>query len=120
MPLSTEVVRLIRNEIGDDTDFYDNISDGTPNLETIYTNEGQENILVTSLIVWRKRLANMNARSFDVTKEGAWLARNQRARFLMQMVNKYERLVKDKPRSSVHKIKSGTALIADDAEYYDL
>jgi len=107
MALTTQVLALIRDEIGDDLDFVDNTVDlpGTPivalaALEDIYndTLRGDTNVLKTSLICWRKRRASMNARSFDVTKEGNWLARSQRTKFLQFQVEHYERLLRDKPK----------------------
>lgn len=103
MALSAAIISLIRDEIGDDLDFVNNESEETADtvdsLESIYTdpNRGQSNVLITSLIVWRRRLANMQARGFDITKEGNWLARSQRVKFLLNRVNHYENLVKDKP-----------------------
>lgn len=103
MALSAGLISLIRDEIGDDLDFVDNEVDETAStidsLESIYNDpeRGQSNVLITALIVWRRRLANMQARGFDITKEGNWLARSQRVRFLLGRVSYYERLVMDKP-----------------------
>ena len=125
MPLSENIITLIRDEIGNDLDFANNTSDLTADqydsLENIYTdvNRGNSNILVTALIVWRRRLYNMQARSFDVTKEGAWLARSQRIRFLKQQVDHYQRLVGDRPRSRVAKIRSESEVLEDNELYYD-
>lgn len=104
MALSTQVLDLIRDEIGDDQDFVDNIADegGSEfdSLENIYNDalRGDTNVLKTALLVWRRRLSNMQARSFDVTKEGNWLARSQRTRYLRHRVDHYERLLRDKPK----------------------
>ncbi len=103
MALSTQVISLIRDEIGDDLDFSNNAPHGAgqyDSLEAIYSDSlrGNENVLRTALICWRRRLGAMQARSFDVTKEGNWLARSQRTKFLMNRVEHYERLLRDKPQ----------------------
>lgn len=107
MALAQEVVDLIRDEIGPDLDFVNDIADEDPadpeqlgSLEAIYTNtnRGNSNVLNTALICWRRRLALQNARGFDVTKEGNWLARSQRVKFLQNRVEHYERLLRDKPK----------------------
>ena len=90
MALSTLAIALIRDEIGPDLDFVNNTADITGAegelgaLEDIYDEplRGDTNVLKTALICWRMRRASMNARSFDVAKEGNWLARSQRAKFL--------------------------------------
>ena len=107
MALSTAVIDLVRDEIGPDLDWVDNIADEDPtdseelgSLEGVYTdvNRGDTNVLKTSLICWRRRLAFQNARGFDVTKEGNWMARSQRTKFLQNRVEHYERLLRDKPK----------------------
>ncbi len=119
MALSTQVIALIRDEIGDDLDFVNNTVDlpGDPvalaALEDIYddTLRGDTNVLKTALICWRKRRASMQARSFDVTKEGNWLARSQRMKHLQFQVEHYERLLRDKPKG-----KNATLLSRSAAE----
>lgn len=114
MALSTQVIELIRDEIGPDLDWVNNTADITGAegelgaLEDVYTDSlrGRENVLITALICWRRRLAQQNARSFDVTKEGNWLARSQRVRFLLNRVDHYERLVRDKPKGKNATISS--------------
>ena len=107
MALAVAVVKLIRDEIGPDLDWVDDIADEDPtdseelgSLEDLYTdtNRGDSNVLKSALICWRRRLAFQNARGFDVTKEGNWLARSQRTKFLMNRVEHYERLLRDKPK----------------------
>jgi hypothetical protein len=106
MVLSTQIIDLIRDEIGPDLDWVNNTIDLTGDegelgaLEDVYTdaNRGASNVLRTALICWRRRLAQQNARSFDITKEGNWLARSQRVKFLQNRVEHYERLLRDKPR----------------------
>ncbi len=107
MALAQAVVDLIRDEIGPDLDFVNDIADEDPNdpeqlgsLEAIYidANRGNSNVLNTALICWRRRLGQQNARGFDVSKEGNWLARSQRVKFLQNRVEHYERLLRDKPK----------------------
>ena len=120
MALDPNIVKLIRDEIGPDLDFVDDIADEDPtnpeelgSLEDIYldANRGQSNVLATALICWRRRLAQQNARGFDVTKEGNWLARSQRTKFLLNRVEHYERLLRDKPKG-----KNATVLSRAGAE----
>jgi hypothetical protein len=106
MALDPEIIELIRDEVGPDLDFVDNIVDltGVPGelgaLEEIYldADRGRNNVLATALVCWRRRLAQQNARGFDITKEGNWLARSQRVKFLLNRVEHYERLLRDKPK----------------------
>lgn len=117
MVLSVSQIELIRDEIGPDLDFANNTSEVIAgqlgSLEAIYTDplRGNENVLKTALICWRNRLASMNARSFDITKEGNWLARSQRTKFIMNRVEHYERLLRDKPKG-----KNATLLSRSAAE----
>lgn len=121
MPIDQQIVTLLRNEIGMDRDFVDQDADLTADpyelgsLEDVYTDpmQGNFNILATALIVWRKRLADMNARAFDVTKEGSWLARTQRVRFLQGMVKKYEIRLSDRPRSKNNAVVRDPATTAE-------
>lgn len=119
MALDPAIVKLIRDEIGPDLDWVDDIADETGgpeelgSLEDVYTdpNRGDSNVLKTALICWRKRLGQQNARGFDVTKEGNWLARSQRVKFLLNRVEHYERLLRDKPKG-----KNATVLSRSGAE----
>ncbi len=119
MALAIGIVKLIRDEIGEDLDFVDNINQETNDveelgsLEDIYldVNRGQSNVLATALICWRRRLASQNARGFDVTKEGNWLARSQRTKLLQNRTEHYERLLRDKPKG-----KNATVLSRAGAE----
>jgi len=104
MPLAQEVIDLIRDEIGnveqDEVDFVDNDTDlpGVPpaigSLEGIYTdtNRGNFSALGTALIVYRRRFHNHRNRSFDISKEGNWLARSQKTRFLAGRIKDLEAL----------------------------
>lgn len=116
MALDPVIIEVLRDEIGPDTDWVDNDSElvagSLGSLESLYLdpNRGGENVLRTALLAWRKRLAAMQARSFDVTKEGNWLARSQRVKFLQNRVEHYERLLRDKPKgkNSVLVSRAGT------------
>ena len=98
MALATTIVNQIRDEIGQDLDVSDApINEPPPlgDLETIYNDEnrGNSSVLRTALIVWKGRLASMQARSFDATAGGRLLARSQRIRFLQRRVKELELLV---------------------------
>ena len=98
MALSQSIINQIRDEIGEDLDVSDAIiTPAAPlgDLETIYTDTDRGNFstLRTALIVWKKRLANMQGRSFDATAGGRLLARSQRVRFLQRRVKELELLV---------------------------
>lgn len=102
MALSSEVIDVIRDEIGVDTDFVNNDSElsGAPagtlgSLESIYTSDtrGNGHVLVTALIVWRRRLHSLQARSFDASVDGTLLARNQRIKFIERRIKELELLV---------------------------
>lgn len=86
MALSTTILNQIRDEIGSDTDYSDAA------LETIYDDEnrGNSSVLNTALIVWRRRLHDLQARSFDVSTEGSLLSRNQRIRFIERRIKELE------------------------------
>lgn len=104
MALTTAIISLIRDEIGDswpdEQDFVDNDSElpGSPvqidSLENIYNDpdRGNSTILGTALIVWRRRLANHRNRAFDISKEGNWIARSQKTRYLQERVKYFEGL----------------------------
>lgn len=100
MALSAQIIALIRDEIGNDADFANNTSEfdsslHLDSLENIYTDSerGNYSILRTTLIVWRRRLHSLQARSFDVTTEGTLLNRNQRIRFMERKIKHLESLV---------------------------
>ena len=101
MPLSQQIIDLIRDEIGPDLDVTDTSPAGVLgiDLESIYTDplRGNSSVLLTALIVWRRRLADMTGRAFDMAKEGNWLARSQQRKFYQLQVEKYERLVGQRP-----------------------
>lgn len=107
MALSASIIALIRDEIGNDTDFSDNISgfDSSTqldSLENIYTDEnrGNYNVLRTALICWRRRRNNLQARAWDVATEGSLLTRSQRLKQMDQQIKRYESLVDTTYRGS--------------------
>ena len=99
MALDQTIIDQIRDEIGPDLDVSDEVLSPNPaplgDLETIYTdaNRGNSSTLRTALIVWKRRLAAMQARSFDATAGGRLMARSQRIRFLQRRVKELEILV---------------------------
>jgi hypothetical protein len=101
MALDQAVVDLIRDEIGNETDFADNESEltGEPgelgSLESIYedASRGDSNPLRTALIVWRRRLWSLQNRSFDLTTEGTLLNRRQRVAYVERRIKELELLV---------------------------
>lgn len=104
MPLSAAIIALIRDEIGNDADFSDDIPHTPPqldSLENIYTDElrGEFSPLVTALICWRRRLKNLQTRSFDISTEGSLLSRSQRIRFIEREINRLEHTVDDTAKS---------------------
>ena len=98
MSLSASIANQIRDEVGSDTDFVDNQDDetaGVTSLERIFLDEnrGNSDILRTALIVWRRRLGDLQARSFDLTTEGSLLSRSQRVRFIERRIKELENLI---------------------------
>lgn len=98
MALAQPIIDRIRDEIGSDQDVTDEaISPAAPlgDLETIYSDEDRGNLstLRTALIVWKRRLAGVQAKSFDATAGGSLMARSQRMRYLQRRVKELELLV---------------------------
>ncbi|MDK1103812.1 MAG: hypothetical protein QGD93_09390 [Actinomycetota bacterium] len=98
MALAITIINKIRDEIGSDLDVTDvAVSPSAPigDLETIYMDltRGNKSVLRTALIVWRRRLADMQLRSFDVTAGGSLLARSQRVRYMQRRVKELEILI---------------------------
>lgn len=104
MALAQAIIDLIRDEIGDietnEIDFVNDDADlpGVPpalgSLEGIYTDTARGNFspLGTALIVYRRRFHNHRNRAFDISKEGNWIARSQKTRFLAGRVKELEAL----------------------------
>ncbi len=110
MALTTSTIALIRDEIGNDTDFADAdpaVSPQLDSLENIYNdaNRGNSNILRTGLICWRRRLNSLQERSFDIITEGSLLSRSQRIKFMERKILKLEVLI-----DTTQKGKSGTII----------
>ena len=86
MALSQPVLDRIRDEIGPDQDVTDEIPVGVLgiDLETIFTNvdRGDFSVLRTAYLVWKRRLAAMQGRAFDMTAGGSLMARSQRMRMI--------------------------------------
>ncbi len=99
MALAQSIIERIRDEIGPDLDVSDAAISPDPaplgDLETIYVDENRGNYstLRTALIVWKRRLAAMQNRSFDATAGGQLFARSQRVRYLQRRVKDLELLV---------------------------
>lgn len=124
MALNPDTVELIRDEIGPDLDFADDSPHSASqlgNLEDIYNNEnrGNSNALRTALICWRRRLSNIQNRSFDVVTEGSLLSRNQRVRFMERRIKELELLVDTTHKGSNAVVVSSAAEAeaASGAEY---
>lgn len=118
MALAAGTIALIRDEIGNDTDFADADPAGATqldSLENIYgdANRGDSNILRTALICWRRRLNSLQERSFDIITEGSLLSRSQRIKFLERKILKLEVLVDTTQKGKSMSIVS-TAEEADD------
>lgn len=119
MALAQTIIDQIRDEIGDDLDVADEaLGEPAPlgDLETIYTDEnrGNSSVLRTALIVWKKRLAKMQSRSFDATAGGRLLARSQRIRFLQRRVKELELLV-DYSLVGINQSLNTAVAVAEDA-----
>lgn len=99
MALQPSILRKIRYEIGSSVETG---VDDDDTLEVIYNDvdEGNSSVLVTALIVWRHRLANLTERAFDMTTEGSLLSRSQKVRFIERRIKELSLLVDDTPRGS--------------------
>ncbi len=118
MALTTSTIALIRDEIGNDTDFADatpHVSPQLDSLENIYNdaNRGNSNILRTALICWRRRLNSLQERSFDIITEGSLLSRSQRIKFMERKIVGLESLVDTTQKGKSATVVS-TAKEADD------
>ncbi len=86
MVLSQAIIDRIRDEVGPDQDVTDAIPVGSlgVDLETIFIDidRGDFSILRTAYLVWKRRLAAIQARSFDMTAGGSLMARSQRMRMI--------------------------------------
>jgi hypothetical protein len=122
MPLAQTIIDRIRDEIGNDEDVTDAPTvPAAPvgDLETIYIDEnrGDFSTLRTALIVWRRRLANMQTRSFDSTAGGSLMARSQRIRYLQRRVKELEILVDYTLKGTNQTVLSNAQQVEDSAEF---
>lgn len=94
MALDPAILRKIRYEIGSMTE---TSVDDDDTLEVIFNDadEGNSSVLVTALIVWRHRMANLTDRAFDITTEGSLLSRSQKIRFIERRIKELSLLVDD-------------------------
>ena len=87
MAFTPQQLRELRAEVGDSTrEGVDD--DGT--LFLIYAAEGESNVLLTAWFVWKKRLADLDTRSFDVTTGGSLMSRRQRIAFIQNRISELE------------------------------
>ncbi len=86
MALSPAIIDRIRDEVGPDQDVTDAVPVGTlgVDLETIFIDKdrGDFSVLRTAYLVWKRRLAAMQGRAFDMTAGGSLMARSQRMRMI--------------------------------------
>ena len=89
MALTPSILERIRTQVGARTETG---VDDDAELEEIYddADRGGGNILKTAWCVWKRRLADLQARSFDVTTGGALLSRSQRVKFLIGRIAEIE------------------------------
>ena len=92
MPLDDSIIARIRDEIGSDSDFSDDEPHTPPaldSLEAIYedTERGNFSILRTAWVVWKRRLAEMQQRAFDITTEGSLLNRTQKVKYMERRIH---------------------------------
>lgn len=92
MALDPTILRKIRYEIG--TSYHTGVDDDAT-LEVIFNDEdeGNSSVLVTALIVWRRRLAEFTNASYDVTTEGSLMSRSQRIKFIERRIQELENKV---------------------------
>lgn len=99
MPLDASILSRIRDEIGSDDDFSDNIPHTAPpqldSLEAIFedSERGASSILRTAWVVWKRRLAEMQQRAFDITTEGSLLNRSQKVKFMERRIHELGSIV---------------------------
>jgi hypothetical protein len=122
MPLAQSIIERIRDEIGPDEDVTDAaVTPAAPlgDLETIYTDEnrGDSSTLRTALIVWRRRLGAVQAKSFDATAGGSLMARSQRVRYLQRRVKELEILVDYTLKGTNQDVLSTFQQVEESAEF---
>jgi len=98
MPLSGQILARIRDEIGSDTDFSDDEPHVPPQLDSLESifedsERGNGSILRTAWVVWKRRLAEMQQRAFDITTEGSLLNRSQKVKFMERRIHELGSIV---------------------------
>lgn len=98
MPLDASIIARIRDEIGSDDDFSNDAPHVVPqldSLEDIYedSERGGSSILRTAWVVWKRRLAEMQQRAFDITTEGSLLNRSQKVKFMERRIHELGSIV---------------------------
>lgn len=122
MSLAESIINRIRDEIGKDLDVTDEaVVPAAPigDLETIYldVNRGNYSTLRTALIVWRRRLADLQTRSFDATAGGSLMARSQKVRYIQRRVKEIEILVDYTLKGTNQDINSTYQQVEESAEF---
>lgn len=89
MALAATIIAKIRDEIGTDLDFDDSA------LEDIFldTSRGGSSVLRTAWVVWKRRLADMQQRSFDIATEGSLLSRKQKVTYMEHRIHELGKMV---------------------------
>ena len=89
MALAVSILNKIRDEIGTDADFTDSA------LEDIFTDtdRGGSSVLRTAWVVWKRRLNDLQQRSFDIATEGSLLSRRQKVTYMQDRVHELARIV---------------------------
>lgn len=89
MALAASILAKIRDEIGTDPDFTDS------DLEVIFldADRGGSSVLRTAWVVWKRRLNDLQQRSFDIATEGSLLSRRQKVTYMQDRVHELARIV---------------------------
>lgn len=111
MALSSSIINKIRDEIGSDQDFDDSM------LEDIWldADRGGSSVLRTAWVVWKRRLAEMQQRSFDIATEGSLLSRKQKVAYMEHRVHELGKLVDETYTGRNQSVQ--TPLAIDQAAY---
>jgi len=114
MAFTAQQLRELLAEVGEGT------SVGTDDEDTmwlIYDSEGDASILKTAWWVWKKRLADLNEKSFDVTTGGSLMSRKQRVAFIEDRIASLEwsmgAAVLDRTRALQDDVQSTLQINAD-------
>lgn len=125
MALDQTIIDLVRDEIGMDPDFVDNITDmPSPgdddygvvldSIENIYLDRhrGNKNVLRTALVCWRRRKASYESRGFDISTAGTLLSRRQRIASMERIIKNLEMLVE-----TTHRAKNVRGRVGSEREH---